>query len=395
MAERAERDPRDDDQKGMAAMTFYKFAVGVVLALAMIAVLGLSALVFSSRDFQFGVAQIAPTTNGLVDINHLVEVDAQIQQLEAESSAPRGELIEIEQGIAAIDNAVTSAEAEANQARSEIVGQIAEIETRANVNAPSAAADLNTGALNTRIQSLAGRPGLSAADQQAVASLNTQVRQLATTEEGLDSQSADRSALVARQRLIGGQVAESNRRIFALQQSVVPEYEHYGRIRGEAFALRTLSPLGVSAFFAQGHPALLSTMLVLLMGALGALLYLFPAYLNRAVPVTMAEIVVRLIFGMCAALAFYVLANATIAGFSIASSVQQAGTSGTLNPFTVSLIGIVAGVLAEDIAKWIQDRGRGIFQQGGAAASPVAAPPPTSEDVGFSGVNPHGGPNAP
>lgn len=377
-------------------MTFYKFAVGVVLALAMIAVLGLSALVFSSRDFQFGVAQIAPTTNGLIDINHLVEVDAQIQQLETESSAPRGELIEIEQGIAAIDNSVTSAEAEANQARSEIVGQIAEIETRANVSAPSAAADLDTGALNTRIQSLAGRPGLTPAEQQAVATLNTQVRQLASTEEGLDGRSAERGALVTRQRLIGGQVAESNRRIFALQQSVVPEYEHYARVRGEAFALRTLSPLGVSAFFAQGHPALLSTMLVLLMGALGALLYLFPAYLNRAVPVTMAEIVVRLIFGMCAALAFYVLANATIAGFSIASSVQQAGTSGTLNPFTVSLIGIVAGVLAEDIAKWIQDRGRGIFQQGGAAASPVAtAPPPTAEDAGFSGVNPHGGPNAP
>jgi hypothetical protein len=102
------------------------------------------------------------------------------------------------------------------------------------------------------------------------------------------------------------------------------------------------------------------------MGALGSLLYLFPAYLNRSEPVTMAEIVVRLIFGMCAALAFYVLANAAIAGFSIASSVQQATTSSTLNPFTVSLVGIVAGVMSEDIARWIQARGRGIFTQGGA-----------------------------
>jgi hypothetical protein len=151
-------------------------------------------------------------------------------------------------------------------------------------------------------------------------------------------------ALVARQRLVSGQVAEANRRVFALQQSVVPDYEHYQRVRGEAYALRSMSPLGASAFLAQGHPALLSTVLVLLMGALGSLLYLFPAYLNRPVPVTMAEIVVRLIFGMCAALAFYVLANAAIAGFSIASSVQQATTSATLNPFTVSLVGIVAGV---------------------------------------------------
>jgi hypothetical protein len=98
----------------------------------------------------------------------------------------------------------------------------------------------------------------------------------------------------------------------------------------------------------------------------------------------MAEIVVRLIFGMCAALAFYVLANAAIAGFSISSGVQQATTSATLNPFTVSLVGIVAGVLSEDIAKWIQDRGRGIFTQGGApATSTVAAP--TSSNSGDDG----------
>ncbi len=377
-------------------MTFYKFAVGVVLALAMIAVLGMSALVFSSRDFQFGVAQFAPTTNGLVDFDRLAEVDQQIQQLETASSEPRGELLEIEAQIASIDNAAASAEAQANETRTAIVGQIAEIETRANIAAAqSAAADMETNALNTRIQSLAGRPGLAPTDQQAVASLRNQVEQLASTEETIDGADARRAELASQQRLIGGQVAESNQRIFALQQSVVPEYEFYGRVRGEAFALRTLSPLGVSAYLAQGHPALLSTLLVLLMGALGALLYLFPAYLNRAQPVTMAEIVVRLIFGMCAALAFYVLANATIAGFSIASSVQQAGVSATLNPFTVSLIGIVAGVLAEDIAKWIQDRGRGIFTQGGLGASAPAAAPAASQDAGFTGVNPHGGPNAP
>jgi hypothetical protein len=105
---------------------------------------------------------------------------------------------------------------------------------------------------------------------------------------------------------------------------------------------------------------------------------------------------VRLIFGMCAALAFYVIANATIAGFNLQSGVQQASTAAALNPFTVSLIGIIAGVMAEDIAKFIQDRGRGVL--GGAApaeAAPAAAPAVSTEDVGFTGVNPHGGPNAP
>jgi hypothetical protein len=354
-------------------MTFYKFAVGVVLTLAMVTVLTMSALVFSSRDFQFGVAQISPSTNGLISFAQLDAADRQIQQLESESAGPRGELLEIDQQIASLDGQVQSSESSANDARAAMVGAIADIETRANLEtAQSAAADMSAQGLSQRINALAARPGLPPADQQGVAQLRVQVQQLADQEEALDDRSAERAALVARQRLVSGQVAEANRRVFALQQTVVPDYEHYTRVRGEAFALRNLSPLGASAYLAQGHPALLSTMLVLLMGALGALLYLFPAYLNRPAPVTIAEIAVRLIFGMCAALAFYVLANAAIAGFSIASSVQLATTSSTLNPFTVSLVGIVAGVMSEDIAKWIQDRGRGIFQQGGAAASAPA-----------------------
>lgn len=366
-------------------MTIYKFAVGFVLTVAMIAVLGLSALVFSSRDFQFGVAQISPSTNGLISFADLDTADRQIQQLEAESAGPRGELLEIDQQIASLDAQVQGAVSNTNEARAAMVGAIAAIETRANVETvESAAADMSAQGLSQRITALAARPGLPAADQQGVAQLRVQVQQLAEQEEALDDRGAERSQLVARQRLVSGQVAEANRRVFALQQSVVPDYEHYTRVRGEAYALRNLSPLGVSAYLAQGHPALLSTVLVLLMGALGSLLYLFPAYLNRAVPVTMAEIVVRLIFGMCAALAFYVLANAAIAGFSIASSVQQATTSSTLNPFTVSLVGIVAGVLSEDIAKWIQERGRGIFQQGGVAAS--AAPAGINEPAPTGGL---------
>jgi hypothetical protein len=366
-------------------MTLYKFSVGVVLAVAMVAVLGLSALVFSSRDFQYGVAQISPSTNGLISFAQLDEVDRQVVQIETESAGPRGEQLDVEQQLTALDTEAQNAEATANDARAAMVGAIAEIETRANVaTAESAAADMSAQGLSQRITTLASRPGLPPADQQGVAQLRTQVQQLAAQEEALDDRSAERAALVSRQRLVAGQVAEANRRIFALQQTVVPDYEHYTRVRGEAHALAAMSPLGVSAFLAQGHPALLSTVLVLLMGALGSLLYLFPAYLNRPAPVTMAEIVVRLIFGMCAALAFYVLANAAIAGFSISSGVQQATTSATLNPFTVSLVGIVAGVLSEDIAKWIQDRGRGIFTQGGApATSTVAAP--TSSNSGDDG----------
>lgn len=356
-------------------MTFYKFSVGLVLALAMVAVLTLSALVFGARDFQYGLAQAAPSTNGLLSFERLREADARIVALEDQSAAPRGELAEIERTIAALDGRIASAEAAANETRAAVAGGAATVEQSAGAQS-AASADLSAAALSQRVASLTSQPGLSPADQQSVAALTTQVQQLAQQEQALDVADAERAALVARQRTIGGQVAESNRAIFALQQSVVPSYEHYGRVRGEVAALTNMSPWGVSAFLAQGHPAMLSTVLVLLMGALGSLLYLFPAYLNRAVPVTIAEIIVRLIFGACAALAFYVLANAAIAGFAFGSGATEATTSSALNPFTVSLIGIVAGVLSEDIAKWIQDRGRGMFQQGGAAASIVAVPAP-------------------
>ncbi|HRP09691.1 MAG TPA: hypothetical protein PLK37_01520 [Terricaulis sp.] len=351
-------------------MTFYKFAVGLVLAIAMVSVLALSALVFSARDFQYGLAQVAPSTNGLLSFEKLRETDQRVAALEAESAAPRGELAEVEQAIAAIDGRIASAEAAANETRAAIVGGVAALEQRADAAAP-ASTDLSVAALSQRVSAAAAQPGVSSADQQALAALTTQTEQLAQQEEALEAADAERAALVARQRTIGGQVAESNRAIFALQQNVVP-YEVYGRVRGEAAALSNLSPWGVSAFLAQGHPALLSTILVLLMGGLGSLLYLFPAYLNRAVPVTMAEVVVRLIFGACAAFALYMLANAAIAGFAFGSGAETAASSSALNPFTVSLIGIVAGVLSEDIAKWIQDRGRGMFQQGGVATSPVA-----------------------
>lgn len=355
-------------------MTFYKFAVGVVLTVAMVAVLTLSALVFSSRDFQWGLAQVSPSTNGLISFQRLAEVDAEITQIEAQTAEPRGELLDLNSQIAAIDNQAASAEAAMNQQRAQIVGGIAEVEEHADTQpAASAAADISSNALSQRINALASRSGLTAADQQNVAALSTQVNDLQRQEDGLSDTSAERATLYARQQVISGQVAEANQRIFALQQTVVPDYEHYERVRGEANALQTLSPLGVAAYFAQGHPSILSIALVLLMGALGALLYLFPAYLNRIEPVTMAEIAVRLIFGMCAALAVYVIANAAISGFSLGSPSQAATTSAALNPFTVSLLGIVAGVLSEDIAKWIQDRGRGIFTQGGTAAPARAA----------------------
>jgi hypothetical protein len=376
-------------------MTLYKFLVGLVLTLAMIAVLALSAMVFSARDFQFGVAQVTHT-DGLLSFDQIAEIERQIKPLREAGSGRTAEKTQIAQSLADLD----ADQSNINAMRGRLVRATTEIEQRANLASPAGAAAETTAALTQRINALAALTALNPADRQTVASLRNDVQQLAQREVQQQQEgdaTSRRAALSTRLALVSGQAQETDRQILALEQQVLPDNpEEFARVRSEAVALQSLSLFGASAFLAQGHPSLLSTMLVLLMGALGSLLYLFPAYLNRPQPVTMAEIAVRLIFGMCAALAFYVLANATISGVAIASNATQASTASTLNPFTVSLIGIVAGVLSEDIAKWIQDRGRGIFTQGGASVTPAApSPAASSDDVTFSGVNPHGGPDAP
>jgi hypothetical protein len=49
---------------------------------------GMSALVFSSRDFQYGLQQISPSTNGLISFAQLDAADRQIQQLESRKRWP-------------------------------------------------------------------------------------------------------------------------------------------------------------------------------------------------------------------------------------------------------------------------------------------------------------------
>jgi hypothetical protein len=181
---------------------------------------------------------------------------------------------------------------------------------------------------------------------------------------------------------------------------VLDAVEHYDRLRSEALALVATSPLGLGAALVQAHPTVMSTVLVLLMGLLGAILYLFPAYMSRPTPVTFAEIGVRSLFGMVTALAFYIVANASIAGLAFVPGGAGGEAATAVNPFTVSLIGIVAGIMADDIAKWIHRRGGELLGAGGApqtpASSPASARPGVGSDAGpGAGVNPHGGPYDP
>jgi hypothetical protein len=360
-------------------MSLYKWIVGIVLTLVMITVLASSAILFSARDFQYGLRDIVP--NGLVQIDRLLSIQGQVEQLEARVDEPRGQQLALEQQVTSYDAELATLDEAINTARGEIAAQLAEIE--ASAQAQAASAEVDAVALTARATALAAR-NLSAGDQQKLAALRGRLDQLAEQEQNRALRYSERVSVAAQAENLARSVSEQRSGVLALQASLGMDSSNYDRVRGEVLALQNLSPWGISAYLAQGHPALLSTVLVLLMGALGSLLYLFPAYLNRPQPVTLEEIAVRLIFGMCAALAFYVLANATVAGFSIGAGVTQANTASMLNPFTVSLIGIVAGVLAEDIAKWIQDRGRGIFTQGAytPTTDAAASPPPAAASGG-------------
>src|SRR5688500_18986796 len=106
-------------------MTFHKFAVGVVLALAMVAVLGLSALVFSARDFQWGVQLMAPQTGGLVSFAELRGNGELIDQIEDATRGPRGEQRDLANHLATVDGQIQAATNSADEARAAMVGAIA------------------------------------------------------------------------------------------------------------------------------------------------------------------------------------------------------------------------------------------------------------------------------
>ncbi|MGE3580954.1 MAG: hypothetical protein AB7J28_06040, partial [Hyphomonadaceae bacterium] len=259
------------------------------------------------------------------------------------------------------------------------------------------AATLDSVQLEARAASLISTPGLPADQSQTASSIRQTSERLTQLEEQQDVRENERRTLQVRQRLVGGLVAESDNRIVALRQQIVDDHTAYDRVRSEAEALRRTSPFGISAALVGAHPTFMSTLLVLLMGSLGATLYLFPAYMSRPNPVTFAEIAMRMLFGMVTALAFYIVANATLAGLSFVPGQAAASNAALLNPFTVGLVGIVAGIMADDIARWIQRRGSEILG-GNPGQAPVPGAPPTptpplqQRDAGFTGVNPHGGP---
>jgi hypothetical protein len=365
---------------GILAMTVHKWLVGLFLAVIMVLALATNAMLFISRSFQHNLAQLAPASNGILDVQNFLATQANIARIEKSVELQKGEVLRAEQEMKSVQDRAQSIANQASMAGAQLALQVQDLEGRAGIAEP-VTTEVDVGALTDRLAAAARAPKLPSTEKATVAALIGEASRVQQLEQDAAQAEADAQAATIRSRGAGSAVADADRQILALKAQLIPDgYEHYETIKSEANALIKGSLFGIGASLVQVHPQFLSMGLILLMGTLGGVLYLFPAYMSRANPVTFAEIAVRMIFGMVTALAFYIVANAAIAGLTFMPG--GSNTNMALNPFSVSLIGIVGGIMADDIAKWIHKRGSELLSGGGgsgaglaqAAPEPMAAP---------------------
>lgn len=386
-------------------MTFHRWFAGFFLLILMVVALFVNSLLFSARSFQDNLAHIAPKTGGVIKMADLDAVGARIKDIENQTAQPRGELDRLQLKVAAAQKDVSTVEDNIRALEQRVRTRTEELETAVGLTPSAATGAFDPEDIAQRLVRIGGQRGAAApANRETISAVRTDLAKLPELEQALSANKDDLAVVEAERDRASEFVAASTSTILGIQSHYNGEYE---RVRNEAQALMASTPFGLGQRLVEMHPTFLSTILVLIMGALGALLYLFPAYLNRENRIFFADIVVRLVFGMVVALAFYIVANASIASLAFMPSSDGSMAGASLNPFSVSLIGIVAGIMADDIASWILKRGRellgGGFDNSGSTAGRVGGAPyqgaardaqattrPTSTPSG-SGDPPRGG----
>lgn len=347
----------------------------------MLAALFLNAVMFSARSFQHYVAQVAPETGGVIRLAEIERVGEEVKALELTMAPLVGAAAQADASVAQLTADLDRTRSELNATQAQIMASVDRLESEAGAAPAAATSAYDDISLTQRLDALLANRTAPAAVRASIPAVKAAIAQANVTESNIAALTDKAAAAANEQARAGETVVQARSQIVQRQSAYGAEFS---RIIAEAQALKASSPLGIGKSFAEMHPVFLSTVLVCVMGALGAILYLFPLYMVPNAQVYLRDIVVRLVFGMATALAFYIVANATLAGFSLSSQGQQAQSVGAnLNPFTVSLLGIIAGVMADDIAKWILERGRQLL--GGNAGSglapsidPASAPPMTS-----------------
>lgn len=363
-------------------MSIHRWFAGAFLLFLMLCALFFNSLLFSARSFQHNLMIVAANTQGIIDVAEVEAVEAKIAQFSAARAEKEVEVARAGLLVAEADKAAAElAEAYGKEIAS-FNTLLGEAEITAKITPPAGAAAVSgpegfDPAIAARRLAALGAPMA-----QERATLSAKIAEI----EDLESERATAENKLQEAQLAASRAAGAQRDIDAQILGLKAAYgDSFDQVVRETQALQASSPLGIGVSLVGMHPVFLSTLLACVMGGLGAILFLFPAYVANKMPITFVVIVVRLIFGMVTALAFYIVANASIAGLSFVPGDPNSAATTSLNPFTVSLLGIIAGIMADDIADWIHKRGREILGAAGkiggsGEAAAVAAPMQEQEE---------------
>lgn len=351
-------------------MTFHRWFAGFFLLILMIVALFANSILFSVRSFQDNYAHLVPSSGGVLRLSELQSVYAEVEALERQTAPERGAAAAAGVQAAAAQRDLDKARDELAGLQSQVLTLTSDLETAAGLTPAAGAGAFDAVDVGQRLDRVSAQRARAPQVRDGVIAVRENLTKLADAELALRPKEAEVARLEAEKRRAAEFIRTSQMAIDGLKGQYGSDFQ---RVRNEAHALVASTPFGLGGRIVEMHPTFLSTMLVLIMGALGALLYLFPAYLNRDNRIFFADIVVRLVFGMVVALAFYIVANATLAGFAFVPGGDTGTAGASLNPFTVSLLGIIAGIMADDIASWILKRGRELLG-GGFDSSASRAP---------------------
>lgn len=385
-----------------------RWFVGLALTIAMLITLLACALTFSARSFQHNFAQISGNRTGVVSMAEIGRIASDMAALERASEPQRRQIAEAERKRAELGARIITLRTEAEAAAAQIDQGLQAIEAR--IDPAQSFAGAEPALLEQRLARVAAAD-IPAEDGAQAQRLRAQLDEATRLFEQADAAAREQAAL-------GEQSAQLQALIntnldAALNDEAQAFAGNFSQVRAEVESLVRTSPYGLALTLAEIHPVFLSTLLVCLSGALGSLLYLFPAYLSNEREISIEDIVVRMLFSMLTAFGFMVALNAANTVLALGGQ-ETTGATASLNPFTVAGLGVIAGVMADDIAKWIRDRGVSFLGGGRAGGSlvrdfgartPAASTPKPSPAVvaraqevsaSLGGMaNPHGGPGDP
>jgi hypothetical protein len=369
----------------------YRWFVGAFLLVLMVLALVLNALVFSARSFQQNFASVTgQTVFSLSDVNDisrgLASIDFQLEPLSRQLAAAESQLDAAKRKVDALNTEIDS-RAQA------LAAALAPVETGLQLNASD---ETSTAALQARVDRLAGDKRV---DKNALAGLTAQIDQINALAAQEPQANSDLQVAQNQASGLTAQMQGERQSLLSADPLLSQRLQNnFGEIKAEVDSLRSSSPFGLGLTLAQVHPSSLSSLLVCTMGALGAMLFLFPAYVANKPEwqVTFGATIVRMVFGMVTAFAFYILANSAIAAFAVGGGEVKAANAESLNPFTVAGLGVIAGLMADDIARWIHKRGKDMFADNAQGVRDTVSELATGEPgAGLAGVNVQGGPNDP